>query len=146
MSCLSKYATADEYVTMMCSDDDTTDPETLSMIELFLELSAGDINAAIASSGMCDCTWGDWVMNYLKKLNIIDAAVIKQCPCGNMPEESKAMWLEWIDNQLELIRSGQIELCQNHTAVQFPAFDEIQRGWNEFSQADIINNTLLKSL
>ncbi|MFA5323888.1 MAG: hypothetical protein WC373_14550, partial [Smithella sp.] len=89
MVCSGRYASADDFCNIICADADLTDPVVLALIEAKLDIAASDIHAALASVGACDCTLATWATNYLIKLNVIDAAVIQQCPCGNMPDEQK---------------------------------------------------------
>jgi hypothetical protein len=143
MTCSGQYATADEYDTMMCSDLDLTDPDILAKINLYLRLAAADINSALSSVGACSCTMDTWAVDYLKKLNILDAAVIQNCPCGNtFTQDEKTMFLEWLNTQFQLIRQQNIELCAGFTGADYPAFATIEQSLTEWSEAGIIANTL----
>jgi hypothetical protein len=122
----------------MCGGADLTDPDVVLLIEAKLDMAASDIHAALASVGACGCTLETWAVTYLKKLNVIDAAVIQQCPCGNMPDEQKQMWLDWLQNQFEGIRSGKIVVCQGETGSDYPAFASAELNYTEWSEAEII--------
>lgn len=140
MACTGQFATAAEYDEMMCSDLDLTDPLILAKINLYLTIAASDIHSAMSSVGACTCTLASWTTSYLKKLNIIDAAVIQNCPCGNTyTQEAKAMWLEWPNNQYTLIREGKIELCGG-TGSEYPAVGSVEQSLTEWTTAQIIIN------
>ena len=111
----------------------------VATIEQFLDIAANDLFAAMAATGMCDCTLASWAAGYLKKLNLIDAMVIHNCPCGNpnLTNEQKQMWLNWVTEQLNHIRLGEIELCQGETSVDYPALAWAKSGLTEWTRAQI---------
>lgn len=113
-----------------------------STIEHYLNIAASDIHAAMAASGMCDCTLASWAAGYLEKLNIIDAAAYYTCPCGSpsMTDERKAGLLEWMDRQLRMIRMGEVELCHGATGADFPAIGWAEQSLTDFNTANIIVN------
>jgi hypothetical protein len=146
MACTGRFATAEQYNDLMCAQLDLDDEVIVSAIESALDLAASDVHAALASVGACDCTYPAWAEIYLAKLNIIDAAVIQNCPCGNkLSDTEKATFLQWLDRQFELIRAGKVEVCDGETGADYPAFGVIQRGLTEFSKAEIAFNEILKS-
>ena len=146
MTCSGQYATAAEYDALMCSNLDVNDPDILGQINLYLSIAASDIHSALASVGACSCTLASWADAYLKKLNIIDAAVIQNCPCGNnFTQEQKAMWIEWLNGQLQLIREGKIEVCAGSTGSEYPAFATVEQSLTEWSAAEIEINTTLRN-
>lgn len=141
MACTGSYATAAEYDEMMCSDMDLTDPNVVSKINLYLTIAASDIHSAMASVGACSCTLASWATTYLKKLNIIDAAVLQNCPCGNkLSQDEKIMWIDWLNNQYMLIREGKIELCGTGTGSIYPAVGSVEQSLTEWTAAEIIVN------
>jgi hypothetical protein len=113
-----------------------------STIELYLDIAASDLHAALAASGACDCTLADWAAGFLAKLNIIDAASYYQCKCGqpSMTDELRGRYLDWCSTQLEAIRTGALELCHGETGSDFPALGWAQQGWTPWSTAEIIFN------
>jgi hypothetical protein len=147
MACSGRYASAAEYDALLCAGLDLTDPDVVTEVESFLDMAAADIHVVMAAQGMCDCTLADWATAYLKKLNIIDAQVLHDCPCGNRPsqaeKERKAIWLE---KQFDLIREGKLTLCQGDTGADFPAFGVAQMGYTEWNQAKIIVDEQLRQL
>ena len=145
MPCTSRFATAADYESMMCIGLDLTDPVVLAEIELYLDLAAADIHSAMAASDMCSCSLAAWTTNYLKKLNILDAAVIQGCPCTNFTVEIKELWINWLNGQFELIRTGKIELCAGETGSEFPAFADVPRSWTDWNTAEIMYQTLIKT-
>jgi hypothetical protein len=141
MACSGAYASAAEYDEMMCSDMDLSDPDVVAKINLYLTIAASDVHSALASVGACSCTLASWATAYLKKLNIIDAAVLQNCPCGNkLSQEARQMWLEWLNNQYTLIREGKIELCSGYTGSEYPAIGSVEQSLTEWTTAEIIIN------
>lgn len=112
--------------------------------ELYLDIAASDIHAAMAASGACDCNLASWAFSFLAKLNIIEAAVMYNCPCGQpkFSDEAKRMWLDWASTQLEAIRDGRIELCAGATGSEFPAIGWAEQGVTEFAQVKILANEM----
>lgn len=145
MPCTGRFADADEYDTLLGAGIDLDDPDQVTTVNLFLEIAASDIHAALAGVGACDCTLEGWATTYLKKLNILDAAVIHNAPCGNrFTEDQKRMWLEWLDRQFELIRTNKIALCAGDTGSEVPAYGVIEYTHTTWNQAQIIANEAAK--
>jgi len=145
MPCTGAYASADEYAQWWCLDLDG--PEEESIVNLFLEIAASDIHAAMAAQGMCDCTLASWAETYLKKLNIIDAAIYHKCPCARtkLTDELRQAFLTWISNELSNIRMGRIELCAGETGSEFPYTTYAEMGTTEFAKVNIIVNDILRN-
>jgi len=121
------------------------DANEQAQIETYLAIAASDIHAAMAAVGACDCTLAAWATQYLRKLNVIDAAVIHACPCGRaqISDDMKGTWLEWLDRQFELIRTGAIDVCADATGADFPAIGWAQQSVTEFAAARIILDDIL---
>ena len=124
-----------------------TSPEEEAVVNLFLEIAASDIHAAMAATGMCDCTLASWAENFLKKLNIVDAAIYHQCPCANtkISDATRQAFLAWITNELANIRSGRTELCAGETGAEFPYTSYAELGTTESAQINIIVNDILRN-
>ena len=105
-----------------------------------LGIATSDIFAAMAASGQCDCTLADWALGFLKKLTLIDAMVLHNCPCGNanLTDAMKQTWLRWMSEQLSAIRDGKLELCAGETGNEYPALGWAQMGYTEAGRAEII--------
>lgn len=121
------------------------DANEQAQISVYLDAAAADVHAAMAATGACDCSLSEWAAGYLQKLNIIDAAVIHNCPCGRaqISDAMKGTWLEWLDRQFELLRTGAIDVCEGATGADFPAIGWAQQGVTEFAAARIILNDIL---
>lgn len=145
MPCTGAFATAQEFADFWCIQTLTADKR--DTIETFLAIAASDMHAAMASVGACDCTLADWALGYMGKLNIIDAMLIHNCPCGrvNVTDDMKRAWLPWLSDQLRDIRENKIELCAGHTAAAYPSIGWAQYG-GTFNSAQIIINTQLRNL
>jgi len=106
-----------------------------------LDTTASNIHAALGAVGACDCTFASWVPEYLAKLNIIETGIFHRCPCSRtISAEDSAAWLEWMNEQLRMIREGEIELCAGHTVKSFPAIGWAEQGVTIFNEARIIDN------
>ncbi len=120
----------------------------IATVELYLNITANNIHAALASVGACDCTLAPWAEQYLKKINIIEAGSFHQCPCArsSMSDEQRRLLLEWTDQQLELIRTSKIEVCAGATGADFPSIDWAEQATTEFAARRIIINRRLRDL
>ncbi len=123
------------------------DAQQIATIENVLDIVAGDLWAALAASGACDCTLSSAGRRLLKKLNIIEAAALYQCPCAkpNMSDETRQNLLDWAERQLENIRNGNLELCAGATGAGFPAVGWAEQAVDEFAGAAIISNSESRS-
>lgn len=145
MSCSGRYASAAEYFAFFCGSEDCSNPEEESIVNEFLEKAAGDIHAALASAGACDCTLAGWAENFLKKLNILDAAVLQGCPCANPYDAAqKRLVAEELRRNFEMIMTGEVELCDGYTGANYPAFGAAEQSLTEWSTVAIINNEILR--
>ena len=142
MACTGRYASAVDYDTIMCAGADLTNPDVVARIEAYLDMAAADVHMALASIGACDCTLASWSTQYLKKLNVVDAAVIQQCSCGSIPDDQRQMWQEWLEGQYTLIREGKIVLCEGETGSQYPAFANAEIAHTDWSAAEIITHRI----
>jgi hypothetical protein len=126
----------------------TLEADTIGEIELYLDITASDIHAALAASGACDCTLSSWGAQYLAKLNIVDAAVFHHCPClsPNLSEERQIALMDWVSAQLLNIRNGNIPLCDGETGAEFPAVGWAEQSVTEFNVERIIENDILRNL
>lgn len=144
MNCDGKFANAAEYFAFFCGAD-CFNPEEESIVNEFLEKAAGDIHAALASAGACDCNLAGWAINYLKKLNILDAAVLQGCPCANPYDAAqKRLIADELRRNYDMIMTGEIELCANFTGANFPAFGAAEQGLTEWSTRAIIVNNMIR--
>jgi hypothetical protein len=116
--------------------------EEEATINGILEIAASDIHSALAAANACDCDLADWATAYLKKLNIIDAVIYHFCHCAKpmIGDDMRQAYLDWINGELELIRTGKKELCDGETGADFPAVDYAEMTWTDFNTARIIEN------
>lgn len=119
-------------------------PGEWDTIEHYLDIVANDIHAALAAVGACDCTLAAWGIEYLKKINIIEAGAFHKCSCGkpSMSDEERRLMLEWADRQLDLIRTGKTELCSGETGSEYPAVGWANLALTERGAAEIIANAV----
>ena len=145
MSCDGRYASAAEYFAFFCGGNDCFDPSEESMVNEFLEKAAGDIHAVLASAGACDCNLAGWATNYLKKLNILDAAVLQGCPCANPYDAAqKRLIADELRRNFDMIMMGDVELCAGYTGANFPAFGAAEQNLTEWSTIAIIVNQAMR--
>lgn len=116
-------------------------------IENYLNITANDIHAARSQTGACDCALQEWALDYCAKINIIEAAAFYTCTCGSpqLTADDRKAYLEWASAQLELIRTGKIELCEGHTGTEYPAFDTVEQAWTDFNAVRIIQNRIART-
>ena len=114
----------------------------ISSIELYLDVTAADINAALAATGACSCTWQSWAWDWLAKLNIIEAAAFYSCPCGKptLSDEARRNLLEWATEQLRALRDGEVTVCEGDTSKNYPAIGWAEINHDAFTAAGIIDN------
>lgn len=139
MACTGRFAEASDFASFWCLGYTLT-AEEQATIETYLDLTVSDIHAAMAQSGMCDCTLATWATNYLAKLNIIEAAAFYQCQCANpkLSDEMRMKLIDWASLQLDNIRTMAVELCAGETGAEFPAIGVAQMGVTDMAAARII--------
>lgn len=115
-----------------------------SQIEVFLDITAGDIHAALAAANACDCTFAGWGANELAKMNIVLAGALHKCPCARIdlkPEERQSL-LDWVTARLEDIRTGKVDVCDGATGADWPSVDFAERSLTDFARREIIANRI----
>ena len=122
MPCTGRYATAEQYRAFWCIAESLSASEQAT-IEMYLDIAASDLHSALAASNQCSCAWAPWANGFAAKLNIIDAAIYHQCPCARpeLSPEQKTAFLMWMNEQLSMIRTSKLDLCQGSTGAEFPA-------------------------
>lgn len=142
---ITSYASVADYIAFWCLEE-PTDAEAAS-IQTFLNLSAVDIDSALAGIGALDCTKEAWATTYLAKLNVIESAVVHQCPCGRtkISDDMRQAWLQWLDRQFELIRLQKIELCAGATTADFAAIGVAEYSFTDYNKALLIINRAMRT-
>lgn len=144
MTCAESYADANDFGLMFC---ETVSSEDEPQINFALRLAANRINMARQAQGACDCTLSAASTEYLKWLNCLLALVFHNCKCTNIrttPEE-KALYMEAVRLDLDLIRTGNLELCEGETGADFPYTGWADQGTTEFARVRIIANDILRN-
>ena len=139
MACSGAYAEARDYAELVCTR--TLDIQKEAMVNRQLEITAGALHAALSAGDQCDCDPEPWALNYLKHLNIILAAATQDCPCSTISNEDKAAYMLFVNQELEKIRTGQVDICGG-TGKAHPAFGVAELGVNIFNRAKIIQNRM----
>ena len=139
MPCTGRFAEAQDFADFWCLQY-VIEADEQAVIEVYLDLTASDIHAAMAQSGMCDCTLASWATNYLNKLNVIEAAAFYQCVCANprLTDEMRMKLIDWATFQLDNIRTMTVDLCDGATGSDFPAIGIAQMGVTDMAAARII--------
>jgi hypothetical protein len=114
----------------------------IASIDMYLEVTAADISAAMAATGACSCTLQSWAWDWLTKLNIIEAAAFYSCPCGNtrLTDDQKTNLLTWATAQLEELRNGNIAICSGDTGKTYPAIGWAEINHTAWSELEIIEH------
>jgi hypothetical protein len=118
-----------------------------SEAELYLDITAADIHAALAASGACSCTLASWATNLLAKINIIEAGIFHTCPCANpgLSDAQRQLYLTWVNDQLDKIRDGRLEVCAGETGSDFPSITWAEQASTSYVSVDIVNNSLART-
>lgn len=128
----------------------------IATIEHYLNVTAGNIFAVMASVGACDCTLAAWASNglqdgndFLGKLNIIEAGAYHTCRCGmpgqRMTAEERTHWLTQSNMQLDAIRTGKIDVCQGATGSDYPSVGYAEQSLTAWNAAKIIANRIART-
>ena len=144
MTCAAAYTTADTISNFFCHGmgyDADSEPSE-EAVNRYIAKGAARINVALMATGMCSCTFNAYAADYLQELNIIAAAIMMICPdCSrNLKAEDRAFWSEWLNGQLELLRSGKLELCAGATAIDYPSVGWAAQSVTDWNHARIIVN------
>lgn len=114
--------------------------------QLYVDMGAARINAALAATAQCDCTFSSWGSKLLEELNMISTALLIYGRCGvGFTDDQRAFWNTWLGEQLLLIRTGEIDVCQGATGPNFPAYGVATRAITEVQQAILIANDILRN-
>ena len=117
-----------------------------AQIEHYLNITAGDIHAALGAVAACDCSFSEWGINYLAEVNIISARVFYGCPCApDLSDNEKRMYSDLITSRLKMIRSGEVDVCDGATGSLYPATSWAEQSLTDFSAAEIIVNDILRN-
>lgn len=137
------YVTAEEFTAYWFW---AFDKEARVELNPLLRSSAGRIRMSLKASGQNNCSIDPDAEDYLKELNMIAAAVMFNMPCVRLSPEQRRLYAEYLNEQLRLIRTGEIELCAGHTGSQYPAFGVAEYGLSTRIRAEIIKNRELRNL
>lgn len=120
-------------------------PDT-QVLQRNINMASAEVSAALAAFDQLDCTKEDWANEYLKLINLIGAALLTEFDRARFWDDAtKARYQEWKDNQLELVRTGQLALCQGHTGIDYPAFETAEQAWTPDAAAKIYLNYTLRN-
>jgi len=145
MGCDLTFATIQDYLNIWRLDGlDITDATAVEEIETALDLAEADVKMALLASDACECGYPPFVMNYLKKLTVVDAAVIFKVSCGpSLTDDLRTTYLDWLDSQFELIRTGQMDACGD-SGKAHPAIGIAAHAYNSFNAQQILLNKLME--
>ena len=150
MGCASTYVTADEVAEFFCRGEGygATSEPTLDDVNRYIVKGAARINMALSATGQCACTWSSYATEYAQELNLIAAILLVQCPdCSRrLTEDQREFYYTWMNDQLELLRMGKIDLCAGATGWEYPSIAWADQGWTEFNKAQIIVNDIERNL
>ena len=141
-NCETVFADARDYAELLCTR--SLDLTKEGVINAQLAITAGAIHAALSAGNQCACTPEPWALNYLKHLNIVLTAATQDCPCSTISNEDKAAYMLFVNQELEKIRLGQVDICGG-TGKNYPAFGTAELGVNVFNRARIIQNRMQRN-
>lgn len=112
-----------------------------SQVEHNLNITAGDIHAALGAVGACNCTFSAWGANFLAEINIMLARIFYDCPCNSsLSEEERALYSELVNDRLNKIIAMEIDPCQGATGKNYPLI-----GWAEVATTEQAAEIILKN-
>ena len=112
-----------------------------AQIEHWMNITAGDIHAALASVDACGCTLSAWGANFLAEVNIILARIFYDCPCSpSLSDADKQRYQDLVTARLDDIRTGKTDVCSGATGANFPQIGWAEVAWNDFVAAEIIEH------
>ncbi len=112
-----------------------------AQIEHYLNITSGDIQAALGAAGACDCPLSSWGATFLAEINIVLARVFFECPCAaSLSDAEKRQYADMAKERLMQIRSGEIDVCTGETGSLFPAVGWAEQALTEWNAARIIVN------
>ena len=121
----------------------------IATIEMYLNITAGNINGTLASVGACDCTLSAWGAQLLEKLNIIETGAYHFATCGmpgqHLDTDQKRLLLEQFNLQLGYIRNGEVEVCEGATGSTYPVAGWAEQALTGPSAARIIANRIART-
>jgi len=113
-------------------------------VELYVQQGAARINAALAATAQCDCTFAGWANTLLENMNLIASSLLIYGRCGvGFTDDQREFWSGWLNDQLELIRTGQIDVCLGATGPNYPAYGTATRAVTRWQRAQIVANDLM---
>ena len=149
MGCSSSYVTADEVAEFFCRGEGygAGSEPTLDDMNRYIKKGAARINMALNATAQCDCTHDTYAAEFLQELNLIAAALLIQCPdCSRrFTDAQREFYSTWLGEQLELIRTGQIDVCAGATGLDYPALAWAEQSVTEFNAARIVANDILRN-
>jgi len=149
LGCSSSYCNADELAEFFCRGEGygASSEPTLDDINRYIGKGAAQINMALNATGQCDCTFGSYASDFLQELNLIAAALLIHCPdCSRrFTQEQKEFYSGWLNEQLTLLRTGQIDLCSGATTEDYPALGWAEQGVTEFNKARIVVHDIMRN-
>jgi hypothetical protein len=121
--------------------------EEQSGAELYLDITAADIHAALAAAGACSCTLASWATNLLAKINIIEAGIFHTCACASpqLTDAQRQLYLTWVNDQLDKIRDGRLEVCAGETGSAFPSITWAEQSSTPYATEDIIEGAIART-
>ncbi len=143
MACPEYWADPEDYTAFWCVNITCADEE--SQVKNYLRRASSTINMMIQAQGACSCDFPSTSLDYLRDLSIVLAVVYHKCPCARpkLNQEELQMYLTQASEELRMIRTGEIELCNGETGTDFPALGWAEQTLTDFSTASIwVNNAL----
>lgn len=149
MGCSSSYVTADEVAEFFCRGEGygATSEPTLDDVNRYIKKGAARINMALNATAQCGCTHDGYATEFLQELNLIATLLLIQCPdCSRrLTQEMREFYYTWLNEQLELIRTGQIDVCSGATTQDYPALAWAEQSVTDFNAARIVVHDIMRN-
>jgi hypothetical protein len=146
--CSTTYTTADDLAEFFCRNEGYSAASfpTFDDVERYIEKAARRINLHLRATAQCSCTMSADATEYLQSLNLVGAALFIVCPKCNprFTNDERRYWSDWLNAELTLLRSGELDLCDGATAVQYPHMTWAEQSVTEWNAARIVYNDILR--
>lgn len=112
-----------------------------------IDMAASEVNMSLQASGQFTCNKSEEGNMFLKLLNIVGAMLLTEWDNARFLEQfDRTRYQDWKDSNLELLRTGHMELCEGETNVDYPAVATAEVGYTPEAMDEILRNYYLRNL
>ena len=125
---------------------DTDTMPSGAVVEMNIRIASAEIDMSLQTSDQLLCQKSTAGLNYLQLLNIIAAVLITEYDNARYLSDADLARLQaWKDNQMTLIRTGQLSICLGETGIDYPAISTAEVGYTPDAQALIVLNRIRRN-